>query len=75
MSLSFTNRAVDFIGRSVFGRENGFVRDKRLTLIFAVFGLIAIILRSEIAGLVCLAILIAVFVSDVRRYNREHPNG
>ena len=74
MSGGFT-RAADFLGRATFGRDNGFARDRRLMALAIALGLIAVLAKSGIAGLGLLALIGGVFVSDVKRYNREHPRG
>ncbi len=75
MRRSFSNRAFDFMGRAAFGGENGFARDKRLALLAAGFAVLAIVSGSCFFGVGFVGLIMAVFVSDVRRYNREHGNG
>ena len=75
MSRSFGNRMFDFAGRATFGGENGFARDKRLALVAAGLAVLAIVSGSWFFGVGFVGLILAVFVNDVRRYNREHRNG
>jgi hypothetical protein len=75
VSRSFGNRMFDFMGRAVFGGENGFARDKRLALLAAGLAVLAIVSGNWFFGIGFAGVIVAVFVNDVCRYNREHENG
>jgi hypothetical protein len=75
VSRSFGNRMFDFMVRAAFGSENGFARDKRLALLAAGLAVLAIVSGSWFFGVGLVGLIMAVFVNDVRRYNREHGNG
>ena len=65
----------DFIGRATFGGDNGFARDKRLLALGLILGLGAAIFDVEWMMWGLFALIIGVFVADVRRYNREQSDG
>jgi hypothetical protein len=69
---SLINRIPDFMGRAAFGGENGWVRNKWLSFAALVLGMLAIFAGSTLAGWCLIGLILAVFVADVRRYNREH---
>ncbi|MGL5838641.1 MAG: hypothetical protein ACRCY3_09100 [Sphingorhabdus sp.] len=75
MKRSFSNRMFDFMGRAAFGGENGFVRDKRLAATAMVLGVLMVLSGSWLFAVGFVGLIMAVFVSDVRKYNREHGNG
>jgi hypothetical protein len=72
---SVINRMFDFMGRAAFGGENGFVRDKRLAILAIALMLFVIFSGNLIFAAGFVALVIAVLINDVRRYNREHSNG
>jgi hypothetical protein len=69
---SLSNRIPDFMARAAFGGENGWVRNKWLSFLAIAFGILAIFADSKLAGCCLIGLILAVFVADVRRYNREH---
>lgn len=75
MKRSFGNRMIDFMGRATFGGENGFARDKRLIALAAGLFVGTWLSGSWMFFVALVSLVLAVLVSDVRRYNREHSNG
>ena len=72
MRRSFSNRAMDFMGRSALGGENGFVRDKRLMAAAGALAVIFLVSQSAVVFVALMALILGVLIADVRRYNREH---
>lgn len=73
MQRSFLTRSLDFLGRSAFGGET--VLKEKPWLGGLILGSLALcaLFKIEWLGIASTGLLIGCVVTDIRRYNRNHP--